>query len=99
MRNRRKVVMRNQFLAVACAGFLALPAVGQAMPMRPLNASSTIVQVRDDMGGHGGMRHGGMRMRGMGHGMKMRHGGMMRGHGRSMGMRHGGSMRGMRHDM
>lgn len=91
--------MRNQFLAVACFGFLAIPAVGQAVPMAPSIASPNIVQVRDDMGGHGGMRNGGMRMRGMGHGMKMRHGGMMRGHGRSMGMRHGGGMRGMRHDM
>lgn len=92
--------MKRRFVTIACIGLFALPAAARAMPIAsPPSAPQSVIEVRDAMSGHGSMRHGGMRMRGMGHGMKMRHSGMMRGHGRSMGMSHGRGMRGMQHNM
>lgn len=98
----KRHIMKKLLVAFGFVGCLALPTIAAAMPVARSVGSvdASVVQVRDRMSGHGGMRHGGMRMRGMGHGgmSGMRHGGGRMMHGRGgMGMRHGGGMRGMSH--
>lgn len=98
-------MMKRLPVVVALAGFLIAPTIATAMPTARSvgGADASVLQIRDRVPAHGGMRHGGgMRMRGMGHGgmSGMRHGGgrMMSGHGRGgMGMRHGSGMRRMDH--